>query len=105
MKRTLLGVFAAVAIMGAPALAADDSMAKKPNPEMMEATMMCRPAMTGEKPTAMMGTKGVVCKTMAKMDSKKMGPKTAGMTVEQADAAWRAWLEQVMMIQNSGGGG
>jgi hypothetical protein len=103
MKRTLLGVFAAVAIMGAPALAADD-MTKKPNPETMEATMMCRPAMTGEKPTAMMGTKAVVCKPMAKMDSAKMGPKTAGMTPAQADAAWRAWLEQAMMIPAAGGG-
>lgn len=98
MTKTLLTAAAAVVLFGAPALAMD-SMAKPA----MEATMMCRPAAAGEKPTAMMGTKGIVCKTMGKMDPKHMGPKTAGMTMAQADAAWRAWIEQMMQIQSATG--
>jgi hypothetical protein len=100
MKRTLLGALAAMAMLGAPAFA-DDAMAKKPA---MDATMMCRPAMTGEKPTAMMGTKGIVCKSMPKMaPGKMMGPDTKGMTPAQADEAWRKWLEQMMQVQSGNG--
>ena len=69
----------------------------------MDAQWMCRPAMTGEKPTAMMGDKGIVCKNAPAMTSG-MGPKMkAGMTAEQMDAAWRAWLEQQMLIQSAAG--
>jgi hypothetical protein len=96
MTKTLLAAAAAVVMFAAPALA-KDAMAKPA----MEATMMCRPAMAGEKPTAMMGTKGVVCKSM-KM-TPHMGPDTKGMTAAQADAAWRAWLEQQMNIQSATG--
>ncbi|HEY0384189.1 MAG TPA: hypothetical protein VGC72_18515 [Candidatus Elarobacter sp.] len=96
MTKTLLAAAAAVVMFAAPALA-KDAMAKPA----MEATMMCRPAMAGEKPTAMMGAKGVVCKSM-KM-TPHMGPDTKGMTAAQADAAWRAWLEQQMNIQSATG--
>jgi len=44
----------------------------------MDGTMMCRAAMTGEKPTAMMGSKGIVCKSMPKMMPAKMGPDYEG---------------------------
>jgi hypothetical protein len=96
MKKTLLAAAAAVVLFGAPALAMD-AMTKSA----MEATMMCRPAAAGEKPTAMMGAKGIVCKDM-KM-TPHMGPKTKGMTAAQADAAWRAWLTQQMNIQSATG--
>ncbi len=96
MTKTLLAAAAAVVMFGGPALAMD-AMSKPA----MEATMMCRPAMKGEKPTAMMGAKGVVCKAM-KM-TPHMGPDTKGMTQAQADAAWRAWLEQQMNIQSATG--
>ncbi len=98
MKKTLLAAAAAVVLFGAPAFAMD-----KMHGGAMEASMMCRPAAAGEKPTAMMGAKGIVCKTMPKMDPKHMGPKTTGMTQAQADAAWRAWIEQMMMIQSATG--
>ncbi len=96
MKKTLLAAAAAVVMFGGPALAMD-AMSKPA----MEATMMCRPAMKGEKAMAMMGEKGMVCKTM-KM-TPHMGPKTTGMTAAQADAAWRAWLTQQMNIQSATG--
>ncbi len=99
MKKTLFAAAVAVAMFGVPALAMD----KMSHGGAMDATMMCRPAAAGEKPTAMMGAKGIVCKTMPKMDPMHMGPKTKGMTTAQADAAWRAWLEQMMQIQSASG--
>jgi len=94
MKAIFLAAGAVVAL-GVPALAMD-AMAK---PAM--ATMMCRPALAGEKSTAMMGAKGVVCKNM-KMNPH-IGPDTKGMTQAQADAAWRAWLTEMMNIQSATG--
>ncbi len=96
MKKMLLAAAAAVVGLGTAALA-DDAMMKAP---MMQATMMCRPAMKSEKPEAMMGNKGMTCKTM----SGKMGPDTTGMDKAATDKAWRAWIEQAMMIPLSGNG-
>ena len=96
MKKTLVAAAAAVVMVAAPALAKDTMM--KPA---MEATMMCRPATSAEKPMAMMGDKGMICRDL-KM-TPHMGPKTKGMTAAQADAAWRAWLTQMMNIQSATG--
>jgi hypothetical protein len=101
MKKTLLAAAAAVVMFGGPALAADTASPGPMAKPAMEATMMCRPAMKGEKPMAMMGDKGMVCKTM-KM-TPTMGPDTKGMTAAQADAAWRAWLTQQMNVQSATG--
>jgi hypothetical protein len=101
MKKTLLAAAAAVAMFGGPALAADTASPGAMAKPAMEATMMCRPAMKGEKPMAMMGDKGMICKNM-KM-TPGMGPDTKGMTAAQADAAWRAWLTQMMNIQSGTG--
>ncbi len=94
MNKTLLAAAAAVVILGAPALAMDAMMKASP----MDATMMCRPATKTEKPAAMMGSKGMVCKPMSGM----MGTMPKGTTA--ADKAWRAWIEQAMMIPLSGNG-
>ena len=96
MKKTVLAAaFASVALLAVPAFAKHDKA--------MEAQWMCRPAMSGEKPTAMMGSKGIECKNMPAM-GPAMGPKMKpGMTAEQMDAAWRAWLEQAMQIQSATG--
>jgi hypothetical protein len=95
MKKTVLGVAAAIVLLAVPALAKHNSA--------MDAKWMCRPAMSGEKPTAMMGSSGIVCKNMPAMTSS-MGPKmTTGMTAAQMDAAWRAWLSEQMMIQSATG--
>jgi hypothetical protein len=101
LNKTLLAAAAAVMMCGAPALAADTMTGGAMAKPAMEATMMCRPAMKGEKPMAMMGDKGMVCKTM-KM-TPNMGPDTKGMTAAQADAAWRAWLTQMMQVQSASG--
>jgi hypothetical protein len=70
----------------------------------MSATWMCRQAMANEKPTAMMGSTGIVCKPTPKMDPMKMGPDTTGMSKADADAAWRNWLQVQMQIPMFGGG-
>jgi hypothetical protein len=90
MNKTFLAVAAAVVILGAPALAMD---AMKATP--MDATMMCRPATKTEKPQAMMGSKGMVCKAMSGM----MGTMPKGNT--PTDKQWREWIEQAMMIPNA----
>jgi hypothetical protein len=97
MKKIILGAAVAVALLAVPALAKHDKA--------MDATMLCRPAMATEKPMAMMGTKGMECKSMdAMMKGGHMGPKVAGMTAAQTDAAWRAWIQDAMMVPASGNG-
>ena len=68
-----------------------------------DATMLCRPAAAGEKPTAMMGDKGIVCKMMTKMmkNGMMMVPATKS---SEADKAWKAWLESAMSIPTAPGG-
>ena len=56
--------------LGSSAFAADDAMMKTSTPAMTDmATMLCRPANAGEKATAMMGDKAIVCK---KIDMDKL---------------------------------
>ncbi len=100
MKRIVLAAAAAVALFGAPALAMDSMMGH----DAKGATMLCRPAAAGEKPTAMMGAKGIVCKPTSSMMMKghRMGPDTKGMNAAQTDAAWRKWIEDAMLIQSAG---
>lgn len=69
-------------------------------PVLMDATMLCRPAMAHEKPTAMMGTKGIVCKSMAGM--MKGGMMMVPDTKSPADKAWEHWLEQSLLVPRSG---
>jgi len=98
MKRLVYVAAAAAALIAVPALAKHDKA--------MDATHMCRPAMTTEKPMAMMNTKGMVCKSMASMmTSAKVGPNIKGMTAPQVDAAWRAWLTQQVIVNATAGGG
>ena len=101
MKKILLAAAGAVVLFGAPALAMDAMSGHNA----MEATMLCRPAAAGEKPGAMMGSKGIVCKSMAKMmmAGGHMGPNTAGMSKADTDAAWQKWLHEAMQIQSSSG--
>jgi hypothetical protein len=73
------------------------------------ATMVCRPAAAGEKPTAMMmnAKTGLVCKAMdpAKMMKKGAGPDLShALSAEQVDAAWRAFVQQAVMIPGGTGG-
>ena len=99
MKRIVLAAAAAVALFGAPALAMDSMMGH----DAKDATMLCRAAAAGEKPTATMGSKGIVCKpTSSMMKGGHMGPDTKGMNAAQTDAAWRKWIEDMLLIQSAG---
>jgi hypothetical protein len=98
MKKIVLAAALAVAVISVPVLAVN----AKHSP--MAATMLCRPAVAGEKPMAMMGAKGMECKTMdSMMKNGRMGPDVKGMTAAQTDAAWQAWIQQQMMIQSATG--
>jgi len=98
MKRTLTLLAVCSSLVAIPFATFADSMSAMN----MDATMMCRPAMASEKPTAMMGSKGIVCKAMPKMSMAKMGPDTKGMDAAAADAAW---LSEMMAIPMNGGAG
>ncbi len=116
MMKGMIAAALVTAALAMPSLAlADDAMgggamsATKHDPSTM-ATMLCRKAKPGEKPTAMMAGDakvGIVCKTMdpAMMMKKDMGPKTSGMSVDQADAAWRAYIESMILVPGGTGGG
>ena len=74
----------------------------------MMATMVCRPAMSGERATAMMMKKTtmLVCKPMAPAtNAGKMGPDLShALTVQQIDAAYRAYYNKIFYIPMTGGG-
>ncbi|MEA2688471.1 MAG: hypothetical protein QOJ39_1931 [Candidatus Eremiobacteraeota bacterium] len=116
MTKNLVSAAFACAALAMPGLAlADDAMgghdamAAKAPAKM--ATMVCRPAAAGEKPTAMMmgdAKTAIVCKTMnpAMMMKKGSGPDLSkALTAEQADAAWRSYIESAIMIPGGTGGG
>ena len=100
MKTTLTTLAMCTGLASLPVAALAQAPAMAPP---MGATMMCRAAMTNEKPNAMMGSSGIVCKPMPKMDPK-MGPDTTGMSQAAAYAAWRQWLRVQMQIPMFGGG-
>jgi len=117
MMKSLVSAAFACAALAMPGLAlADDAMgghgAMKGHEPM--ATMMCRPAAAGEKPTAMMtgvSQTGIVCKAMdpakmAKMMKKGGGPDLShALSADQVDAAWRAYVQSMLMVPGGTGGG
>ena len=90
---------ALLAIPGAILAAAAPAMAPM-KPAAMDATMLCRPAAANEKTTAMMGTKGIVCKSMDKM--MKGGMMMVPSTKSPADKVWMNWLQQSLMVPRAG---
>ena len=117
MKKSLISAAFACAALAMPGLAlADDAMGghdamtSKPAAAKM-ATMVCRHALPGEKPTAMMAADSkiaLVCKTMdpAMMMKKGGGPDLShALSADQVDAAWRAYIQQAIMIPGGTGGG
>jgi hypothetical protein len=115
MNRTVAAAFAcaALAMPVVASAAPDDAMGNgmMKHDSAMSATMLCRKAQPGEKPTAMMAgdaKTGIVCKTMQPdmMMKKTSGPKIApSMSAEQVDAAWRAYLQQITQVPGGTGGG
>jgi hypothetical protein len=59
------------------------------------ATMVCRPAMTGEKATAMMGTKSLVCKPVDMPATMAMKKKLESMP--GGDPIWVKMLEELQI--------
>lgn len=85
--------------VAAPSVAAPSAMAPmKPPPT--AATMMCRPAAPSEKTTAMMGTTGVVCKSMDKMMTN--GMMMVPDTKSAADKVWTNWVQQAISVPRAG---
>jgi hypothetical protein len=117
MKKSLISAAFACAALAMPGLAlADDAMGghdamnKASMAPAKMATMICRAASSGEKPTAMMaGSKtGIVCKTMnpEAMMKKGGGPDLSkALSAEQVDAAWRAYIQSMVTIPGGTGGG
>ena len=113
MKKSVLSAAFACAALAMPGLAlADDAMTghdAMSAPKM--ATMVCRPAAAGEKPSAMMtgaAKTGLVCKPVAmeKMMKKGSGPDLShALSAEQVDAAWRAFVQHAVAIPGGTGGG
>lgn len=114
MTKSVLAAAFACAALSLPGLArADDAMghgAMATAPAKM-ATMVCRPAASGEKPSAVMmgeAKTSLVCKAIspAKMMKKGSGPDLShALSAEQADAAWREYLSSAVSIPGGTGGG
>ena len=116
MTKSFLTAAFACAALAMPAVAlADDAMSGNAmshdaTASHTMATMICRPAAAGEKPTAMMmnGKTGLVCKAMdpAKMMKKGGGPDLShALSADQVDAAWRQFIQQAIQIPGGTGGG
>src|ERR1700682_6115281 len=113
MKKSLISAVAACAVLAMPALALADAMghdAMAGSTAGAHATMMCRQATEKEKPSAMMmgatQTPLVWKKIQPDMMRKgKGGPDLSkALTAEQVDAAWRAWIVQMISVPGNGGG-
>lgn len=100
MKIRLAALAIGTALLALPSTTSADSAMQGMKPVPMDATMMCRPALAHEKPTAMMGTKGIVCKSMAPM--MKGGMIMVPDTKSVADKAWEHWLEQSLLVPRAG---
>jgi hypothetical protein len=74
--------------------------------EQHAATMLCRPAATGERPTAMTTKSPLICKKMdgAGMINGKGCPKIAGLSAAQVDAAWRELMYSTVIVRSGDGG-
>lgn len=72
----------------------------------MRATMLCRPAHTGEKATMMAGSSEMVCKQVSDMTQKpNPGPDLSkSLTADQVNAAWQQWVRTMILVPTPGGG-
>ena len=114
MTKTMIAAAIACAAMAMPGIAsADDAMghgAMKAAAPAKMATMVCRPAEAGEKASAMMtgaAKTALVCKTInPEMTMKKgSGPDLShALSADQADAAWREYLQSAVSVPGGTGG-
>lgn len=107
MKKMLISAAFACAAFSMPAFAsADDAM--KPHDAMAApATMMiCRPATAKETPSAMTTTTktALVCKTIPAAMMKKGPDLSHALSADQVDAAWRKFVDSMIVVSAGGGG-
>lgn len=106
MKLPLMAFAIGAALLAIPAASlADTAMAPAMapmKPTATDATMLCRAATAKEKPTAMMGDQGLVCKSLDKM--MKNGMMMIPDTKTDADKTWKSWLEQALTVPSAIGG-
>jgi hypothetical protein len=112
MTKTTLAL-AAATILATSAIALAQSAAPVPAPvgspaeHRLAATMVCRPATTGEPETAKhaAGT-SLICKKMdgVAMVTGRAGPKTDGLSAPQVDTAWRDYIYRAVIVRSGDGG-
>jgi hypothetical protein len=107
MKRPALAAmtFAAVLACTVAAGATDDTMSghdAMAHPANM-ATMLCRPATSGEKSNAMTADKtSLVCKTIDMTKVEKGPAMSPGMTSDEVNKAWIKMLNEYSFINSFG---
>ena len=107
MNRTVLSTIVAGAVIAtsAVALAQVAPNAASPDPHAQMASMICRPAAPSEKPVAMSGSVGLLCKKMDVAVAMKGPDVSAARTAEQADLAWREYIKTLLVVRSGDGGG
>ena len=107
MNRTVLSTIVAGAVIAtsAVALAQVTPNAAAPDPHAQMASMLCRPAAPAEKPVAMKGSVGLLCKQMDVAVAMKGPDLSAARTAEQADLAWRDYIKSLLVVRSGDGGG
>ncbi len=106
MKRMLTSAALASAICAMPGFALADEMKGHDAMATPAAMMICRPATAKETPTAMTtATKiALVCKNIPAAMMQK-GPDLSGaLSADQVDAAWRKWVQSMIVVSGDGGG-
>jgi hypothetical protein len=112
MNKSLISAIAACTALAIPAAAMSQAASVPPSPSSsaMNATMMCRPAMPNEKPSAiLMGVSprtAIVCKSMPSdvMTKDKSGPDLSkALSADQVDAAWRSYINSIFVVPGGGG--
>jgi hypothetical protein len=114
MKNVLVSAALACTALVIPSLAlADDAMKAHGAMAGSMTTMLCRPAMAEDKTTQTMTMTTdkkqvkVVCLTTtpAMHEKGKHGPDVSkAWSADQVDAAWRAFLESMLVVPVTGGG-
>lgn len=101
MKNFLCCTVFATALVGLAAspIVAQTAMSSTAMPANM-ATMMCRPAGPNDKPTAMMGDKGIVCKAIDMKKLKAIRDKLMGMSNGEP-----VWYQMLQMLPVGNGAG
>jgi hypothetical protein len=101
MKLTFVCSALTVALIGLGSAAmADDAMMAKSAMPAMTATIICRAAESGEKASAMMGTKALVCKPVDMETMKTI--KTSIMSMPNGEPMWLKMLNSLQVGNGAG---